>query len=1564
MPPCLSPARVRLSSCDEPRDTGAVSRYPKAKSIRIRFYILPLSWGLFLIATHPGFGNTLWLGGFGDYETGSNWSGGSTPPANSDIEIASGTASFNGSTLTRSAHTRLHGGSLRLPNASFVQGATAPASLEISEGLFEISADTFVLSDYFSSTAEQTGGEVRADIKTSFHFSRRTGRQAEVRIADGEWKVDYTGNSLDPLEDSQVMGRGGNDSLILNGGLLRFSRSTGVTRRIDIQRNSIIEINDGVLETDNFPRFSVGRDRPGEASVIVNGGEFRMLNTRADAGGIVLGDYTDGRIVLNDGILQITPSSNPSSRRKGMILGRKGKSDTGRSVGTFIQNGGLLDLPGLFLDLGDIGSVFTYSYGGRGSYFMNGGVLRARDIRTWDGVEFVADEPGDSYFFFHAGEIILEGNQTNWPERSFVNSRSHIERLYNPLTNTTSLVADPNFDNPATFRYFRFTPTRRRGGGVDNVIVQLAEFVFLREGLALDTSGLTVTNPGGSNPNGEEPLRIIDGDPQTKWLDFNQQPLIFAFPDPVMIDSYRLTTANDFPDRDPLRWTLEGSDDGTNWVMIDRQARNFPLPRRRFTETPPLSLPAEVLGEFDPAAFDVRYVRFIPLEAANPESAVTQVSRLEFYRDEVRIFPISVSGIPLTGDAGNVNDGRVRSHWEGATSTAALTFDFGESVSLDSFLIANGPSEEGAGPVRWRIEGSFDATSWFTLDDRSIFRYNGLDKPFAVSGVEPFQRVFDLPRLIWTANENMLWDTDSRNWDFAGFIAWDNQLDLQAEFPVGVPRSVRVAESIEVESILVSGPGFTIQGDGSLNFGGTGTVALEFETIFSTDFFSEVGLSKAGHASLVYRGDAEITGSLNIEEGEIHFAGGSSWRGDGTLNIGSIDSARGSVTFDADSTFDFRGTGMDVRLGLGSFAVGAVTQDRGTVLFDGETRGFLSLGNAPHSYGSWVLEEGSLLSTGSSGRAGIRIGDGGQGVFIQKGGLLDYSGPFSISRNGGLEGEGVASFLGGSAALGGVGPISLAERADSIATFNLGTLAGGNAVVETRHPDGIDVGKTNSPATAILNLNSGVLTVYGPIHRSGADAEGFVNASGGRIRAGAPALTLLDASLSRVNLFPHSLTIDTQAFDATITASLKSPTGLGFYPTAGIIIPVNGGSGYIGPPLVRVSSDGFSSNTAAIAIVEDGVVSGIHLTSPGENHAQGDTLTFSFSGGGSISPASTLSIGLKEEDLAPNASGGLIKEGSGTLSLAGPALYSGLTEVREGGLEIQAAFPTSSLFLHSETFARGSFSTSGDIDLAGDLIPGTAPLEANCLTTRSGGSLTIEFNQWEGPPGVAHTTVKLETLQNRSSVGSPFQLILDGSHLQGYEPEDRDFLILEAHDLDGFHPGDWEVQPRDLPTSGYWHLLRRDNRLYVAHRMVEPSVFNLWIHSFPNLGAYGVNGNPDLDPLSNLLEYIGDRHPGRPDASDFLRVHPPINNVFRFEMDRHSDSSGVARQWVEYSADLVEWTSLELPVHSTGDVVIQEDIPRPGMQRLTISISPVEGYSKHLFCRFRAEPLPEPIPNP
>ena len=140
------------------------------------------------------------------------------------------------------------------------------------------------------------------------------------------------------------------------------------------------------------------------------------------------------------------------------------------------------------------------------------------------------------------------------------------------------------------FRFYRFAIDGTKGR---SDCMQLSEIELLdaKGGVVTADSFKLNFDGGGDSPDGETPAQAVDGDRNTKWLDFraasNAKPsararvsLTFAFDSPVKLSGYRWYTANDFENRDPAGWRMLGSNDGTAWTVIDR-VRGFRAPSER-----------------------------------------------------------------------------------------------------------------------------------------------------------------------------------------------------------------------------------------------------------------------------------------------------------------------------------------------------------------------------------------------------------------------------------------------------------------------------------------------------------------------------------------------------------------------------------------------------------------------------------------------------------------------------------------------------------------------------------------------------------------------------------------------------------------------------------------------------------------------------------------------------------------------------------------------------------------------------------------------------------------------
>ena len=508
------------------------------------------------------------------------------------------------------------------------------------------------------------------------------------------------------------------------------------------------------------------------------------------------------------------------------------------------------------------------------------------------------------------------------------------------------------------------------------------------------------------------------------------------------------------------------------------------------------------------------------------------------------------------------------------------------------------------------------------------------------------------------------------------------------------------------------GGDFTFAGTNALNLG-TGAVSLGSAvrtvtvngtgangTLTVGGVISGTGsLTKSGTGTLTLTGSSTYSGSTTINAGTVTFSGAGGSSGSGALNLGTSAGNQAVLNMNSSGTVTY-GTTV---IGGATTGAGAINQTSGILNLNSN---YEEIGNG--GYGSILLTNGTLNSG-----YGLRIGDntGGLGVFTQTGGIVNMTNRyFVVGANSGTSPQGVATFTGGTfnGPTSGSYYIIIGNAGTATGTLNIGTSAGGNASFESRSSSGISL-VNQGTATAYLNLNSGTIefTAARGIYKSTASGSGsgYVNLNGGTLKASINNVTLMESNLTGVNMFNGGLTVNTQTYAATIAASLLSTSGNGIYTPGGTLsISSNGGSGYIGAPLVSVTG-GSGTGAMAVANISNGVITGVTLTSPGQNFKVGDTLNFAFNGGGAATAASTFQYTLQAADLAVNNTGGLTKSGSGSLTLSGTNTYSGATTVSGGSLIVSGSI-------------SGSFTT---VNSGGTLV-GTGTTGA--VTVNSGGSIT------------------------------------------------------------------------------------------------------------------------------------------------------------------------------------------------------------------------------------------------
>ena len=86
-----------------------------------------------------------------------------------------------------------------------------------------------------------------------------------------------------------------------------------------------------------------------------------------------------------------------------------------------------------------------------------------------------------------------------------------------------------------------------------------------------------------NSPSNEGATNAFDGNPNTKYLNFDKQNagVTVKLSQGRVVKKFTITTANDFPGRDPTSYKLYGSNDGVTWTLIKQDA--LTLSDSRFT---------------------------------------------------------------------------------------------------------------------------------------------------------------------------------------------------------------------------------------------------------------------------------------------------------------------------------------------------------------------------------------------------------------------------------------------------------------------------------------------------------------------------------------------------------------------------------------------------------------------------------------------------------------------------------------------------------------------------------------------------------------------------------------------------------------------------------------------------------------------------------------------------------------------------------------------------------------------------------------------------------------------
>ncbi|MEU0724400.1 glycoside hydrolase N-terminal domain-containing protein [Streptomyces sp. NPDC006140] len=234
-----------------------------------------------------------------------------------------------------------------------------------------------------------------------------------------------------------------------------------------------------------------------------------------------------------------------------------------------------------------------------------------------------------------------------------------------------------------------------------------------------------VTAPGGpyrtSSSEGVE--KSYDGDASTKWCVDGPGSRVqwqVELPEPATVASYRLTSANDVPQRDPQEWTLSGSADGADWTTLD--SRTLPAPFESRFQTKEFTCATS--GSYRFYRFD-----FVP-KAGVSHFQVGEIGLSGIDLGGAALYLSSPSGHSGGSGAGTGSratdiscsvDSDPATVWRVDDAGPAVVWqsELPRGVAVTSYTLTAAPDRPQDDPRRWTLEASQDGQAWVTLDTQS-----------------------------------------------------------------------------------------------------------------------------------------------------------------------------------------------------------------------------------------------------------------------------------------------------------------------------------------------------------------------------------------------------------------------------------------------------------------------------------------------------------------------------------------------------------------------------------------------------------------------------------------------------------------------------------------------------------------------------------------------------------------------------------------------------------------------------------------------------------------------------
>ncbi len=488
-----------------------------------------------------------------------------------------------------------------------------------------------------------------------------------------------------------------------------------------------------------------------------------------------------------------------------------------------------------------------------------------------------------------------------------------------------------------------------------------------------------------------------------------------------------------------------------------------------------------------------------------------------------------------------------------------------------------------------------------------------------------------------------------------------------------------------------------------------------------------VAVTKSGTGAVTLSGANTFTGSITVAGGTLTLSNTVGTNtSNGNFRVGTVTNTPAilNITPSTNITNRFNLFVGDAGAGTGG---GAVYQSGGTLtLTQVASIDNLRIGSNAGGYGYYKLSAGSLTAN----EAGIGASLANTvGVMDVSGGSFTSNGWIVLGR-GSQTSSGLLNVTGGTVEFSKVN--GAADANNSRLGLQWGNSSGAQSVVNIANgsvtgDDYIDLAVTNTAGTlGAINLLSGGLLQGSRVTAAAANPTALLNFNGGTLRAhttNAGVNFMTSGNIDAVTVYSGGGTIDNNGTNITVGRPLAAASGNGVTSIA----VTDGGSGYIGAPMVKISGGTGNTATGYAVMVDDGTgkgtyrVSSIVITNPGTYSV--DPTTVTLSGGGTSTTATLGAITTG----ANSTTGGMSFTGSGTTTLSGVNTYTGDTTIGAGStlaLASTGSIANSAAIIANGTFnvtavtgfaigasqtLKGSGTVTGATTVNGTLAPGNSP---------------------------------------------------------------------------------------------------------------------------------------------------------------------------------------------------------------------------------------------------------------